>query len=95
MLIDSVICSQDYLTVLSHLPWLCDDRMTVNELERIWQETDMSFLKVLCRCLLGGTVRKNMKFSQDIQLMGIEVNLLRFKAGVLAVSVNEVLLTPC
>jgi len=55
----------------------------------------MSFLKVLCHCLLEGTVRKNMKFSQDIQLMGIEVNLLRFKAGVLAVSVNEVLLSSC
>ena len=55
----------------------------------------MSFLKVLCHCSLGGTERKNMKFSQDIQLMGTEVNLLRFKAGVLAVSVNKVLLTPC
>lgn len=88
------MCSLDYLTVLSHLPWLCDDSMTVNELERIWQETNMSFLKVLCHCLLGGTERKNMKFSQDIQLMGIEVNLLRFKVGVLPVSVNKVLLTP-
>lgn len=94
MLIDSLICSLDYLTVLSHLPWLCGDRVTVNELERIWQETDMSFLKVLCHCSLGGTERKNMKFSQDIQLMGIEVNLLRFNEGVLAVSLNKVL-TPC
>ena len=55
----------------------------------------MSFLKVLCHCLLGGTERKNMKFSQDVQLISIEVNLLRFKVRVLAVSVNKVLLTPC
>jgi hypothetical protein len=69
--------------------------MTVNELERMWQETDMSFLKVLYPHSLGGTERKNMKFSQDIQLMGIKVNLLRFNVGVLGVSVNKVLLTPC
>jgi len=95
MLIDILICFLDYLTILSHLTWLCDDRMTVNELERMWHETDMSFLKVLCHCSLGGTERKNMKFSQDIQLMGIKANLLRFKVGVLGVSVSKVLLTPC
>lgn len=76
---DLLMCFLDYLTIHSHLHWLCDDRMTVNELERIWQETDMSFLNVFCHCLLGGTERKNIRFSQDIQLMSIEVNLLRYK----------------
>lgn len=67
----------------------------MNGLERIWQETDMYFLNVLCHCLLGGTERKNVKFNQNFQLMSIEVDLLRYRVGVLAVSMNKVLLNPC
>jgi hypothetical protein len=67
----------------------------VNELERIWQETDEYVLNVLCHCLLGGTERKNVKFNKGFQLISIEIDLLRYKVGVLAFSVNKVLLTPC